>query len=282
MRSIALLLALSLTSVARAQDGSGSGSEAGSGSAAASDKDSAVPSHQKHDLDTAKPALHGKDGELKVGDATEKAYAAHPKGKQKGAVLVLHEWWGLNDWIKHEADQLAAHGYLALAVDLYQGKIATDPKQAGELMGKLDQAHAKAVEEAGMEWLKNEGKVAKVATIGWCMGGGQSLNASLADPKDVWATVIYYGMPVDDVDKLKTLQGPVLGVWANKDGWITPDKVKAFGEALTKAGIKHEFHAYDADHAFANPSNGEKYKKHDAADAWKKTLHFLDSHAPKS
>ncbi len=290
MRSmLALLFALAVSPLARADEppahdhgGSGSGSDAAAGSdAAGSDKDAAVPMHQKHHLDHAMPKLHGKDIEIKVGDASEKAYVAHPKGHQKGAVLVLHEWWGLNHWVKHQADELARHGYLALAVDLYSGKVATDPKEAGELMGKLDEKHGDAVEEAGIEWLKNEGKVEKVATVGWCMGGGQSLQASLHDAKDVWGTVIYYGMPVDDVAKLKTLGGPVFGIWANKDGWITPDKVAAFDKALTDAGVKHDFHAYDADHAFANPSNGEKYKAHDAADAWKKTLHFLDANHPK-
>jgi carboxymethylenebutenolidase len=88
------------------------------------------------------------------------------------------------------------------------------------------------------------------------MGGGESLRASLANPVDVSATVIYYGLPVTDVEKLKTLRGPVLGIYANQDGWITKDKVAAFDRALTEAGIQHEFHAYDGEHAFANPSSG--------------------------
>src|ERR1041384_6712715 len=99
----------------------------------------------------------------------------------------------------------------------------------------------------------------KVATIGWCMGGGESLKASLNDPKDVNATIIHYGMPVTDVSKLKTLRGPLLGIWANKDGWITPDKVAAFDKALTEAGVKHEFHSFGARSStfFAFPPPGE-------------------------
>jgi carboxymethylenebutenolidase len=81
-------------------------------------------------------------------------------------------------------------------------------------------------------------------------------------------------MPVTDVSRLKTLRGPVLGIWASQDGWITPDKVRAFDDALTQAGVRHEFHAYDADHAFANPSGG-KYNGPAAADAWQKTRTFL-------
>ena len=243
----------------------------GGDAVAASDKDSAVPTHQNHPLDKDAPKPRGKMIELMKGS---KAYVAKPKGKPTGAVLVIHEWWGLNDWVKHQADLLADEGYLALAIDLYQGKVAKDPKEAGELMGKKDEAYGDKAEEAGLEWLKKNGGGVKIATIGWCMGGGESLKASLHDPKDVNATVIHYGMPDSDVAKLKTLQGPVLGIWANKDGWITPDKVAAFDKALTDAGIKHEFHAYDADHAFANPSGG-KYNGEAAKDAWEKTKAFL-------
>ena len=141
-------------------------------------------------------------------------------------------------------------------------------------MQAKDEKWGDRVEEAGLEWLKKNAQGAKVATLGWCMGGGESLKASLNDPKDVNATIIHYGMPVTDVEKLKTLRGPVLGIWANQDGWITPDKVAAFDKALTDAGVKHEFHAYDAPHAFANPSGG-KYNPEAAKDAWDKTLKFL-------
>ena len=189
-------------------------------------------------------------------------------------MLVVHEWWGLNDWVKQKADQLAGQGYLSLAVDLYKGKVATDPKEAGALMQGKDEAWGDKVEEAGLEWLKANGKGVKVGTIGWCMGGGESLKASLNDPKDVAVTVMYYGLPVDDVAKLKTLNGPLLGIWANKDGWITKEKVAAFDKELTEAGVKHEFHAYDADHAFANPSGG-KFNGQAAKDAWEKTVAFL-------
>src|SRR5712691_6419675 len=218
--------------------------------------------------------LTGSSVDLKVGAETSQAYVAKPNGAPKGGVLLIHEWWGLSDWVKHMADQLAGEGYLALAVDLFKGKVTKDPKQAMALMQAKDEKWGDAVEEAGLEWLKSNAGGAKVATLGWCMGGGEALKTSLNDPKDVNATVIYYGMPVTDVNRLKTLRGPVLGIWANKDGWITPDKVKAFDEALTQAGVKHEFHAYDADHAFANPSGG-KYNGPAAAEAWKKTQAFL-------
>jgi carboxymethylenebutenolidase len=240
----------------------------------ASDKDSAVPAHQPHPLDANPPKPQGTMTKLSVANQGSQAYVARPKGKPQGAVLVIHEYWGLNDWVKHQSDLLAQQGYLALAIDLYKGKVAKDPKEATALMQGKDEKWGDQVEEAGLEWLKKNGQGAKVATLGWCMGGGESLKASLNDPKDVSATIIHYGMPVFDVAKLKTLRGPVLGIWANKDGWITPDKVAQFDKALTEAGVKHEFHAYDADHAFANPSGG-RYNGEAAKDAWEKTLSFL-------
>jgi carboxymethylenebutenolidase len=225
-------------------------------------------------LDANAPKPAGSMTKLKAGSETSDAYVAKPQGKPQGALLVIHEWWGLNDWVKHQADLLAKEGYLALAVDLYKGQVATDPKQAAALMQARVEDWTDQVEEAGVEWLKQNAQGAKVAIIGWCMGGGESLKASLNDPKDVNATIIYYGMPVADPSKLKALRGPVLGIWANQDKSITPDKVAAFDKALTEAKVKHEFHAYDADHAFANPSGG-RFNGDAAKDAWDKTLRFL-------
>ncbi|HYV65120.1 MAG TPA: dienelactone hydrolase family protein [Myxococcales bacterium] len=263
MRLMPIALVLALPAFAQQHDHGGGG-------------DAKVPVNQAHPLDPAAPKPKGQDVSLKTPGGAAKAYVSRPKGKAKGAVLLLHEWWGLNDWMKSMADHLADDGYLALAVDLYKGKVATDPKEAAALMGKKDEQWGDAVEEAGLEWLKSNAGGAKVATLGWCMGGGESLKTSLNDPKDVDATIMYYGMPVTDVAKLKTLRGPLLGIWANQDGWITPDKVKEFDAALTRAGVKHEFHAYDADHAFANPSGG-KYNGPAAADAWTKTRAFLST-----
>ena len=237
--------------------------------------DAGVPMEQlPHKLDKDAPKAQGSMTQLKVGGESSQAYVARPKGKPQGALLVIHEWWGLNDWVKHQADLLAAQGYLTLAIDLYKGKVATDPQLAAELMKGKDEAWGDRVEEAGLEWLKQNAQGAKVAVIGWCMGGGESLKASLNDPKDVDATIIHYGMPVTDVARLKKLRGPVLGIWAKRDRSITPDQVAAFDKALTEAGVKHEFHEYDADHAFANPSSGHSNPAA-AKDAWDKTVKFL-------
>ncbi len=233
-----------------------------------------APEHNPPPVAKDAPKPMGSSVQLKVGAETSTAYVAKPKDKAKGAVLVVHEWWGLTDWVKHMADELAGQGYLALAVDLYKGKMTSDPKEAMALMQAKDETWGDAVEEAGIEWLKANSGGAKVATIGWCMGGGESLKASLNDPKDVSATIMFYGRPVEEVAKLKTLQGPVLGIWGNLDKSFTPETVAAFDKALTEAGVKHQFHAYDAGHGFANPSSGA-YSTDAAKDAWHKTLTFL-------
>jgi carboxymethylenebutenolidase len=240
------------------------------------DSNSAVPSHQDHPMDKDAPKAQGHMIDLRVSGQDSQAYEADPKGKPKGAILVIHEWWGLNDWVKHDADELAKLGYLALAIDLYKGKVATDPKEAGALMQGKDEKWGSSVEETGVNWLRSTAPNAKVAVIGWCMGGGESLKTALANAADVNATVMYYGMPVSDPAQLKKLQGPLLGIFAKKDGWITPAKVDEFDKALKTAGVKHEIHEYDADHAFANPSGG-KYNGQAAKDAWKKTTAFLAS-----
>ena len=246
-------------------------------SAAGPDADSPVPAHQKHPVDPKHPAPKGKAVELTLpGGKTSSAYVARPKGAPHGGLLMIHEWWGLNDAVKAEADRYAGQGYLVLAVDLFGGTLTTDADEAQKLMSTLDEKAATEIEVAGIDWLARALPGKKIATLGWCMGGGQSLNASLASGGKVGATVVYYGLPVTDVNLLRKLQGPVLGIWARRDGWITPEKVAAFDIALKDAGIKHEFRSYDADHAFANPTGG-RYNPAAAQDANEATRRFLKS-----
>lgn len=228
-------------------------------------------------VDAKAPAPKGKSVELTLPDGrSSSAYVARPKGTPRGGLLVLHEWWGLNDWVKSEADRYATQGYLVVAPDLFGGSVADDADQAQKLMSALDDKAAAEIEVAGLDWLAKSLPGKKIATLGWSMGGGQSLNASLAGGGKVAATVIFYGLPVTDVNLLRKLQGPVLGIWAKRDGWITPEKVAAFDLALKDAGIKHEFRSYDADHAFANPGGG-RYSAPAAQDANEATRRFLKS-----
>jgi carboxymethylenebutenolidase len=222
--------------------------------AAGDDSHSAVPSHQNHPVDPAVPTPTG--AMVDLGAAGGKAYLARPTGDPKGTLLVVHEWWGLNDYIKATADHYASLGYLVLAIDLYRGTVAKTPKEAGDAMGALKDDDAAKIEKAGVDYLRAQAPRARTGVIGWCMGGGQALQTALHSPDAVSAIVMYYGAPVDDVAQLKALHAPLLGLWGKKDGWITPDKVAAFDTALTSAGVKHEFHSYDADHAFANPTGG--------------------------
>lgn len=195
---------------------------------------------------------------------------AHP------AVVMIHEWWGLNDQIKGKADELAREGYVVLAVDLYKGKVATTSQEAQTQVRALNQEEAIANLKGAVAFLRGRSDVRadKVASLGWCFGGGQSLRLAQAQP-DLAATVLYYGQVVTDANALKGLP-PIQGVFGEADASIPMDQVRAFDEALTQAGNTHEVHTYaGAPHAFANPTNSTAYRPDAAADAWTKTLAFL-------
>lgn len=204
-------------------------------------------------------------------DVSFNAYVAGPENAKAG-VLIVHEWWGLNDHIRAQADILAKQGYRVLAIDLYDGKVTSDAAVAGKLMEAVNQDQANAKLKAALAALKAPNR--KLATLGWCFGGGQSLQATLADPGAVSATVIYYGLLVTDVAVLKTLNGPVLGIFAKRDAWITPAMVSGFEKAMKEADKPLEAHHYDADHAFANPSS-PNYNSVAAQAAWRTTQDFL-------
>lgn len=208
---------------------------------------------------------------------TGMGYVAVPAKVPAPAVLLIHEWWGLNDQIKSVAAEFANQGYVALAVDLYGGKVGTTREQAQTLVRSLDQN--KATEEliAWVNWLRQHNDSnGKVGTVGWCFGGGWSLNASIATP--VHATVIYYGNVRKSADQLQSLQSPVLGHFATLDKWINTDMVDSFEKAMAAAGKTDlTVHWYDADHAFANPT-GSRYDAEDARLAWSRTLAFFKKH----
>lgn len=210
-----------------------------------------------------------------------KGYLAQPKAaskEQRPGLLVIHEWWGLNDNIKAMTRRLAGEGYVALAVDLYQGKSASTPKKAYRLMkGAMKRAPAlrQNLKEA-FAYLKK--KSTKIASIGWCFGGAWSLQTGLLLPKKLDAMVIYYGRLVTEKKKLKPLAMPILGIFGGQDKGIPVASVKKFEAALKSLKKDATIHIYkDANHAFANPS-GTRYRKADAEDAWKHTTAFLAKH----
>lgn len=200
------------------------------------------------------------------------AYLVKADKKTDKFIFVIHEWWGLNDNIKMEAEKLAKDlGVNALALDMYDGKVAEKPAGAMALMGGLKQKRANEIIAGAMNYA---GKDAKIATIGWCFGGGWSLQTALALGNQAVGCVMYYGMPEQDVDRLKTLETDVLGIFAGLEGRISPKVVAEFQQNMKKAGKKITVHSFNAEHAFANPS-GARYDKESAEIAYMLTLQYL-------
>ncbi|NVK17055.1 MAG: dienelactone hydrolase family protein [Methylocystaceae bacterium] len=200
---------------------------------------------------------------------------AKPKSGKGPAILLIHEWWGLNDQIRAVGHELAEMGYLVLSIDLYDGKYGGTREEAMSLMKGLNPTEATEKLVTAINWLRANG-TGKVATMGWCFGGGWSLNASLATPVD--ATVIYYGRVNKSADDLKSLSSPILGHFGTKDKSINEKMVAGFETSLKEAGkTDYTLHWYDADHAFANPT-GSRYDEEDAALAWTRTTSFLKEH----
>lgn len=194
------------------------------------------------------------------------------------AVIVIHEWWGLNDHIRHWTDRLAADGYAALAVDLYDGAVATDRDTALSLMQGVDETQATKVLDAAHRFLAEDERVGaeKRGVVGWCFGGGWSLQHAL-NHQNLDAAVIYYGRLETDPKLLSAIAAPVMGVFGNQDAGIPPASVDAFAAAMKEAGKELELHRYDANHAFANPSSG-RYNPEAAEDAWSHTRAFFAKH----
>ncbi|HZR64493.1 MAG TPA: dienelactone hydrolase family protein [Terriglobales bacterium] len=225
-------------------------------------------------------AATSKDVTYKSGDENVKGIIYTPTGKGPfPGIVVIHEWWGLNDWVKEQASKLADQGYVALALDLYRGKVATTPEEAHEIMRGVPEDRAKRDLQAAYDYLASQPNVKKdrIGAIGWCMGGGYSLDVALLEP-NLAADVINYGSLVTDPSEVKKINAPILGLFGAQDRGITPDDVKAFESEMKKQGKKIEVTIYpDAGHAFENPNNKDGYRPKDAQDAWNKTVAFLES-----
>jgi carboxymethylenebutenolidase len=230
-------------------------------------------------LMVASPALaqvKSSDITIKSGDEEIKAFVAMPEGKGPfPAIVVIQEWWGLNDWIKENAKHFASKGFVAIAPDLYRGKVTDDMKVAAVLRKGLPKDRAlqdlKAAVNAvaAMPNVKQE----KIGSIGWCMGGAYSLEAALADPR-IKACVMCYGAVITDPEMLKSLKAPILGVFGADDKGIPAKGVREFEKALMAAGGSVEkINIYEgAGHGFMRPMNGASknpaYVETAANDAW--------------
>ncbi len=223
-------------------------------------------------------AAESKTVSYKSGDDTVQGLLYAPAGKGPfPALIVVHEWWGLNDWVKDQASKLADQGYVALAVDLYRGKVAENPDMAHELSRGLAQDRAKRDLHAAFEFLAAQPSVKKdrIGAIGWCMGGGYSLDVALQEPT-LAADVINYGRLATDPEALKKINAPILGNFGAQDHGIPPEDVHKFEQALKQLGKTVDVKIYDdAGHAFENSNNKSGYREADAADAWQRTVNFL-------
>ena len=217
--------------------------------------------------------------QMKVNDETLMGYLALPKGEgTHPGVIVIQEWWGVTDWVKEQTDSLAAHGYVALAVDLYDGKVAKDSDTAHQYMSGLAEDAALAKLRRGVDFLRSRDDVRAqaIGVVGWCMGGRYSIRLAASEP-GIRACVMYYGAPITDPAAIKAIQAPVLGNFGAADKGPSPDQVKAFEKAMKEAGKRVDFKIYEgAGHAFANIDNPwGGYREEAAKDAWARTLAFF-------
>lgn len=201
--------------------------------------------------------------------------------KKLPAVIMIHENRGLNDNIKNMANTLSKEGYVVLAVDLFKGQVAATSDQARQLAGSVRSNPASAIGnlQSAVKYVSSLPFVdsSKVASLGWCFGGGQSLQLALhSDQHPLAATILYYGTPlVTDTQQLSKIKWPMLGIFGDKDQAIPLANIQQFKAALNSDNITNQIHIYAGlGHAFANPS-GANYAPKETADAWQKTLSFL-------
>jgi carboxymethylenebutenolidase len=208
--------------------------------------------------------------------ANAPGYFAEPAaaGSAPG-VVMFEEWWGLNEQIRETADRLAGDGFRVLVPDLYRGLVADNREQAGHLMQGLDFGDAATQDAPGAEAFLRERGAAKVAVMGFCMGGALALLAAMNDPSGFDAVVTFYGNPPAEAGDPGKIRVPVLGHWALQDEFFGIEAVDALASKLAAGGVAHEFHRYDAKHAFYNTGGLGHYHREHAETAWRRTVEFL-------
>jgi carboxymethylenebutenolidase len=210
---------------------------------------------------------------------------AAPEGKGPfPGIVVIHEWWGLDNWVKDQARALAKEGYAVLAVDLYRGKATDKQEEAHQLMMGLSEERATQDLKAAVDYLSSRPEVNKkaIGVIGWCMGGKWAFHTATVDPRVV-AVVAYYGMPPQDPAAIKKIKAAVMGNFGAEDKGPKPEDARAFEAALKKEGKVADFKIYEgAGHAFANPNNPwHGYREEAAKDAWARTTAFFAKYLKK-
>jgi len=213
----------------------------------------------------------------KAADGSEaQGYFIKAKKKTNKWLFVIQEWWGLNDNIKNEAENFYKElgDMNVIALDMYDGKVATTQDSA---MVYMQKANSNRLENIIKGAIAYAGADAKIYTVGWCFGGGWSLQATILAGKQAAGCVMYYGRPENNLERLKTINCDVIGFFGNKDQGIGPSVVNTFEENMKSAGKNISVNRYDAGHGFANPSN-PSYNKEATADAHSKTIAFLKTH----
>jgi len=219
--------------------------------------------------------MAGKMVEFPTNGHMTQGYLATPAAGKGPGVLVIQEWWGLVPHIKSVCDRFAAEGFSALAPDMYHGKTASEPDEAGKLFMALHIGQAEKDLTGATRYLASQSTTSKLGAVGFCMGGQLALFAGCLDSR-IGAVVDFYGIHPNVTPDYARLSGPVLGLFAEKDAFVTPDTARGVEAAIKKAGKAAEIHVYPGvDHAFFNDDNAAAYDKTAAADAWRRTLaHF--------
>lgn len=222
--------------------------------------------------------MAGKMVEFPTNGEKTAGYLATPKNGKGPGVLVIQEWWGLVGHIKNVCDRFAAEGFSALAPDLYHGKTADEPDAAGKLFMALNIKQAEKDLRGAAKYVAGQSSTAKLGAVGFCMGGQLALFAGTVNP-NVGAVVDFYGIHPNVKPDYTKLSGPVLGLFAEKDAFVTPQAAKDVDAAIKKAGKQSEIHIYPGvDHAFFNDERADVYNKSAADDAWRRTLTFFRQH----
>jgi carboxymethylenebutenolidase len=224
--------------------------------------------------------MAGRMIEFKSNGGTTSGYLSTPESGEGPGVVVIQEWWGLVPHIKDVADRFASEGFVALAPDLYHGDVAKSPDEAGKMMMALNISQTEKDLRGAVQYLLDDEATTgeRVGTVGFCMGGALSLYAASKN-EQVGACVVFYGIHPKVEPDFDNLRAPVLGIFAEKDGFVTPEVVRALEEKVREHGKSIETHTYpDTDHAFFNDTRPEVYDAAAAADAWRRTIEFLRNH----